>query len=167
MTTDKQTMHARLAQAPWTSPFARMRPRTAGLPLLILLGLLAGCRTVDTDDAERVIHPQSAAEFHHLLRDEDQPILAVFVSQGCGTCRLAGTILSTLASDYDGTLTVVEADLGLMGELIGQYDLIKVPTAIVFREGLEVRRRQGILPAPFMRGFIDQALAAERPGKRH
>jgi len=89
-------------------------------------------------------------------------VLVAFTSQSCVTCRTMRPALTGLAEDYVGRLVVVEADLALTGALIAECNLIKVPTLIVFRGGREVARRHGLLPAPFMGSFVDEALRSGR-----
>lgn len=139
--------------------------RRAGIGLLAgLLAVLAtnGCRSTAGRAVAEVRHPQSADEVRQIVDQARRPVLVVFTSESCVTCRTMRPALAGVAADYAGRLVVVEADLALTGALIGEYNLLKVPTVIVFRDGREVARRHGLLPAPFMASFIDEAIRASR-----
>lgn len=129
---------------------------------LVLSGLLclltAACLSTGPVQRPAVLYPASADEFRQLAKQSRKPILVVFTSESCVACRTMAPTLETLAADYAGRLLVVHADLAKTGGLIAEYHLLKVPTVIVLRESRELARRQSLLPAAFMRPFIDDAL---------
>lgn len=134
------------------------RRLSAGLMLVAACLLTASCASLGSSRGPAVLHPQSEGEFRLIVRDSRRPVLAVFTSESCISCRALGSTLEGLAADYAGRLTVVQADLAKTGGLIREYNLLKVPTAVILRNGHEVARRHGALPPLFMKPFIDDAL---------
>lgn len=110
-----------------------------------------------------VLHPESTAEFHRLIEVTPRPVLVIFTSESCVSCRALEATLDGLATDYRGRLVVLQADLAKTGGLIQEYNLLKVPTSIIFWNGQEVARRHGALPPLFMKPFIDEALRHGAP----
>ena len=128
--------------------------------------VLGGCVSRPQLGAPQVLEPGSEEEFTALLEESDAPVLAAFTSDNCPSCENMGSTLELLASEYGQGLLVVKADLGLTGGLIGQYNLMKVPTFIIFRDTIEIKRRQGWAPAAFMRSFIDSALSTPKRSRQ-
>jgi thioredoxin 1 len=146
-------------------PGARPQAPAAALARLLLAAvvvLTTACASLSGPPRADVLQPQSAEEFRQIVRAAPCPVLAVFTSDSCVTCRTMRPVLAGLAEDYAGRLTVVQADLAMTGALIGEYNLLKVPTVLVLRNGREVARRHGLLPAPLMASFVRDALR-ERP----
>ncbi len=140
------------------APMRRVLPLLVAGALGVVLG--TGCaRTAAGRDAQApVMQPQSAEEVRQIVRDARRPVLIAFTSESCATCRTMLPALDGLARDYAGRLIVVHADLARTGALVAEYNLIKVPTVVVVRDGREVARRHGLLPSPLMRPFIEEAL---------
>ena len=132
---------------------------------MILVGL-SGCVSRPNAGPPRVREPQSAEEFNTLVRNSRVPVLVAFVSHDCPSCEHTVGTLNKLSADYGRRLLVVKADLALMGKFVTEYRLTKVPTFLVFRRGVEVKRRRGWLPATFMHGFVDEAMHLPVPPRQ-
>jgi thioredoxin 1 len=130
----------------------------AALGLVCLVGL--SCAGVAPRQPAVVLHPQSGDEFRQIVQRARRPVLAVFTSESCASCRSMKTALEGLAADYAGRLVVVQADLAKTGALIREYNLMKVPTAVVLRDGREIARQQGFVFSVFTKRFINDALSS-------
>lgn len=131
-----------------------------------LLAVAAGCRTARPLVYPPIMEPQSMGELRGFLRESPVPVLAVFVSPGCSSCESVLPLLGRVMDDYGRSLDVARVDLDAVGQAIVEYDLLHVPTAIVFDRGREVSRRRGIQPQILFYRFIDDALARAREERR-
>ncbi len=144
---------------------AGRRAPTLRLGLVSAMACLAvtSCLSLTPRKPLVVLHPESTAEFRRLIEVTTRPVLVVFTSESCVSCRALEATLDELATDYRGRLVVLQADLAKTGGLIQEYNLLKVPTTIILRNGQEVARRHGALPPLFMKPFIDEALRPSAP----
>ncbi|MBN2448768.1 MAG: thioredoxin family protein [Lentisphaeria bacterium] len=136
----------------------------AAPPMLVMAMLLAvlsvSCRTrMPLDHHPPIAEPQSMEELEELLRNSPVPVFAVFVSDGCGACDRALPTLAWICAEYAGRLDVAQVNLDLAGAAILKYDLLSVPTVIIFDGQREVSRRRSVPSTLFLRGFIEHALA--------
>jgi thioredoxin 1 len=85
------------------------------------------------------------AAFGDLIADET-PVLVDFWAEWCGPCRVVGPIVDEIASDYAGTLRVAKLNVDENPKTAMQYDVMGIPTLIVFKDGVEKKRIVGARP---------------------
>jgi thioredoxin 1 len=74
------------------------------------------------------------------------PVLVDFHATWCGPCKVLAPVVEEIASERKGTLKVVKCDVDAAPATAAKFDVVSVPTLIVFRDGKEVRRRVGAGP---------------------
>lgn len=87
-------------------------------------------------------------------------VLVDFWAAWCMPCRMLGPIVEKIARDYQGRIKVVKVNVDENPALSQRYDIMAIPTMIVFRQGEVVQRLAGLLPEPQLKRVIDQALAS-------
>ena len=142
--------------APRPRAGSELRPVILALSVLALLG--ASCQSLAPSQPPQVLHPRSADEVRHLVSQATGPVMVVFTSASCASCRAAGPTLESLSANYAGRLLVVQADLAETGALIQEYNLVRVPTVVLLHQGHEVARRYDLPPAFLMRLYLDETL---------
>ncbi len=145
-----------------TACLARGRRPALALAWLSVALLAASCVNTAPRVPAQVLRPRSGDAFRAIVQSSRRPILAVFTSTACPGCRLLEAGLDDLADDCAGLATVVQADLGCVDGVIVEYDLVKLPTSIVLRDGREVARRTGAAPGFLMKAFVEEALRQPR-----
>ena len=80
----------------------------------------------------------------------------------CGPCRVLGPLLEKAASDYAGQLKVVKVNVDAAPGISGGFGVQGIPTMLLMRDGNEVARQVGALPAQALQRWIE----AEIPTKR-
>jgi peptidylprolyl isomerase len=76
-----------------------------------------------------------------------KPTLAEFGSSTCIPCKQMKPILENLAAEYEGKLNVVIVEVYEQKELTQQYNIMAIPTQIIFdSSGKEIKRHMGLWP---------------------
>ena len=73
----------------------------------------------------------------------DQPVLVDFWAPWCVPCRVVEPALHTLAARYAGRLTVARLNVDDEPRAAARYDVLSLPTLILFRDGRPVERLAG------------------------
>ncbi|WP_067826919.1 thioredoxin family protein [Actinomadura kijaniata] len=93
------------------------------------------------------------ADFDRRLIATRQPLLVEFWATGCGPCQALMPILADLAADHAGLLRVATVKLDDAPELARRYQIMALPTLILFTDGCETRR---ITTATTKAALVDQ-----------
>jgi thioredoxin 1 len=79
-----------------------------------------------------------------------EPTLVDFGAAWCGPCRMIAPIVEEIANEYDGRLRVAKMDVDANRSTPGQLGIRGIPTLILFKEGVEVKRLVGYRPKEAM-----------------
>jgi thioredoxin 1 len=71
------------------------------------------------------------------------PVLVEFWADWCPPCRLFAPILDAIALEYAGRLRVFNVNSDERPELARRYDVMSVPTLLIFNQGELVQRMVG------------------------
>lgn len=66
--------------------------------------------------------------------------LVDFWAEWCGPCRMMAPILDELANDYKDKVTVAKVNVDNENDLAGRFNVMSIPTLLVFKDG-EVQKR--------------------------
>lgn len=87
----------------------------------------------------------SDADFDSLIAG-DTPVLVDFWAEWCGPCRMIAPIVEEIAGEYAGKLRVAKLDVDANQQTALTYDVMSIPTLIIFQGGVEKKRITGARP---------------------
>ncbi len=86
------------------------------------------------------------AENFENLKNGNQPLVVDFWATWCGPCRMVGPIISELAEEYDGRITVGKCDVEENEDLALEYGVRNIPTIVFIKGGQVVDKIVGAQP---------------------
>lgn len=84
--------------------------------------------------------------FQNEVIESDQPVLVDFTAVWCGPCKMLDPVVKQLAQDWDGKVKVVKLDVDENPNLAMQYQVMGVPTLMLFVQGQLSQRVSGYQP---------------------
>ncbi len=88
----------------------------------------------------------STAEFQKEVLEAGQPVLVDFTAEWCGPCKMLDPIVGQLADEWAGKVKVVALDVDENPEVAMEYQVMGVPTLMLFVNGQPSERISGYLP---------------------
>ena len=82
----------------------------------------------------------------------DKPVVVDFFATWCGPCKRMKPNLEQFASATEDA-KVVLADVDGLQDILPNYDVVSVPTIVLFHEGKEVRRKSGYMSVEDLESF--------------
>ena len=73
----------------------------------------------------------------------DVPVVVDFWAEWCVPCRMVAPVLEEIANEYAGKVKVAKVNVDELGDLAGQYNIISIPTLMVFKGGEVVNQQVG------------------------
>jgi thioredoxin 1 len=91
--------------------------------------------------------------------DSDTPVLVDFWAPWCGPCRVVHPILEEMDVERDD-LRIVSLNVDDNQQTAAQYEVLSIPTLILFKDGAEAKRIVGAMPKRRLEAELEPALAA-------
>ena len=73
----------------------------------------------------------------------DTPTLVDFWAEWCGPCKMMNGPLDELAGENSGKLTVAKLNVDDNQQTAMNFDVMSIPTMIIFKDGVEKKRLVG------------------------
>ena len=107
--------------------------------------------------AENVI-TASDADFETLIGG-DKPVLVDFWAEWCGPCRMIAPTVEKIAGDHSEKLAVAKLNVDENPQTAMAYDVMSIPTLIVYADGVEKKRIVGARSEQALIAEIDEFIA--------
>jgi thioredoxin 1 len=98
------------------------------------------------------------ANFQADVLESDTPTLVDFWAPWCGPCRVVHPILEEIAAERED-LRIVSLNVDDNQQTAGRYEVLSIPTLILFKDGAEAKRVVGAMPKRRLESELEPALA--------
>ena len=85
----------------------------------------------------------SDATFDETVGGSSNPVVVDFWAEWCGPCKMIAPALEEIASEHRGKVTVAKLNVDDNPDTARRYDVMSIPTLLIFRDGQPVKRLVG------------------------
>jgi thioredoxin 1 len=96
--------------------------------------------------------------FKQEVLDAPVPVLADFWAEWCVPCKMIAPILEQLAEAYPDKLKIAKINVDEQGELASRYNIVSIPTILLFHKGEVARQQVGASPRKVLEEMIKEYL---------
>jgi thioredoxin 2 len=104
--------------------------------------------------------PLTEESFPRTIAESDLPVLVDFYADWCGPCKMMAPLVDDLAARYQGQAMVAKVNTDRAQGIAESFAIRGIPTTIVFRNGKEVAREVGAVPAARLEALLRRGLDA-------
>jgi len=86
------------------------------------------------------------AKFNDII-NSSKPVLIDFSAEWCGPCKMMAPILKQVAGRVGEKARIIKIDVDKNGAVAQKYNVVSVPTIMVFKNGEQLFRQSGVMQA--------------------
>ena len=100
----------------------------------------------------------TGANFQKEVLDSPLPVLLDFWAEWCNPCRMIAPSVEQLALAYKGKVVVGKVNVDAEAELAAKFNIISIPTLMVFKGGEVAAQKVGAFPKHDIEALIKASL---------
>lgn len=86
----------------------------------------------------------SSENFEKEVLNSNEPVLVDFYADWCGPCKMMAPVVEELAGNLQGKAKVGKINVDENQDLAMEYNVMSIPTLIIFKDGKETKRFVGV-----------------------
>jgi thioredoxin 1 len=98
------------------------------------------------------------SNFQAEVLESGESVLVDFWAPWCGPCRVVHPILEEMAVERED-VRIVSLNVDENQQTAGRYEVLSIPTLILFKDGQEAKRVIGAMPKRRLEAELEPALA--------
>ncbi len=100
----------------------------------------------------------SDATFDEEIGAASTPVLVDFWAEWCGPCKMIAPVLEEIADEQGDALKIAKLNVDEAGAVARRFEVMSIPTLILFKDGEPVRRIVGAKPKQALLDDISEFL---------
>ena len=101
----------------------------------------------------------SNSEFDTEVLKSNVPVLVDFYADWCGPCHAIAPTIEALSNEFAGKVKFVKVDVDANQEVASRYEIMSIPTIMLFENGKIEDSIVGAYPASVYKQHIERALS--------
>lgn len=82
------------------------------------------------------------------------PVLVDFYADWCTPCRILSPTLEKIVKENKGKLVLAKVNVDESQLIVGEFNIMSVPTVVLFKDGNVVDSFVGALPEPYIKDWL-------------
>ena len=95
-------------------------------------------------------------EFQNEVLSSKDTVMVDFSATWCGPCKMLAPVVEELSTEMEGKAKVFKVDVDKSGDIAQKYDIMGVPTVIIFKNGVAVDKIVGFQPKNVLKSKLEQ-----------
>jgi thioredoxin 1 len=101
-------------------------------------------------------------EFDTEVLKSSVPVFVDFYADWCGPCHAIAPTIEALSNEFEGRVKFVKVDVDANQEVASRYEIMSIPTIMLFEKGKVEDSIIGAYPASVYKQHIEHALSHGR-----